>query len=157
MCMSHSSSQNVFFSSLSPLRLWSFSFFHMFLNFTGKKCYLIVFFLVCTSWKKQVVLMKKTGQPSRFAVSCLWCSSSPHQPPQLTHSLTLSKSSQFPAFGGFCQNIMLPHFDPKYQQPFSFWEEGMISHQVNIQTDDRRQKEYFHFILFGFVKFRLSD
>ena len=131
--------------------------FTCFSTLQAKSATSLFFFLVCTSWKKQVVLMKKTGQPSRFAVSCLWCSSSPHQPPQLTHSLTLSKSSQFPAFGGFCQNIMLPHFDPKYQQPFSFWEEGMISHQVNIQTDDRRQKEYFHFILFGFVKIRLSD
>lgn len=159
MCMSHSSSQNVcFFFLIVTTSGYAHSVsFTCFSILQAKSATSLVFFFF------SLHIWEKTDHSYEEAWTAITIYSVMLMvlfitaPASTADSLTLSKSSQFPAFRRFCQNIMLPHFDPRYQQPSSFWEEGMISHQVNILRDDRRQKEYFHFILFGFVKFRLSD
>ena len=93
------------------LQILSFCLFNMFLNYTGKKCQLIVFF--------SLYFLGKTGHSYKEALDFPhilehhhhYHSTGPLWPPHSIKMLT-----QFPAVGGFCQNITLPNFDPKYQQ-----------------------------------------
>lgn len=147
--------KNVLFYSLSPP--WDvIILFIMFLNLTGKKCYLIVFY--------SLNFLRKTGHSYKEALDCHHIlkhhANGPLITPWsldcwLTHYIKML--TDFPAIGGFCQNIILANFHPKYQQPSSFWKEGKRSHQINSLRDESGQQEHFCFILLGFVKFRFSD